>query len=158
MNDQSDQEFQTELEQLRRFLTYRISRVHWKLNTQASKILSETVGLSLTQWRILAFIGGSESITASELVKVTAMDKGLISRNVKTMIQNGVVVSTGADKDHRVNLLTLTPKGREIFEIALPRMRQRQVQLQRGIAQTDIDAFHRVLDALDIASENLDPS
>lgn len=157
MNKQTEIEKQTQLEQLRRFLTYRISRVHWKLNSQASKILHETVGITLAQWRIIAFIGGSESITATELVKLTAMDKGLVSRNVKALIADGIVTSLDSEKDNRVHMLSLTPKGRSLFDVALPRMQQRQAKLQQGITPEDLEAFHRVIDALELAAEDIDP-
>ena len=88
MNDETPKDFNPQLAQLSNFLTYRISRAHQKLNTQASKILHDSVGLTLNQWRLVAFIGGAEQVTASELVKYTSMDKGLVSRNAKSLIES----------------------------------------------------------------------
>lgn len=99
MNDETPKDFNPQLAQLSDFLTYRISRVHQKLNVQASKILNDSVGVTLIQWRLIAFIGGAEEVTASELVRYTAMDKGLVSRNAKSLIESGLVVSSGHAKD-----------------------------------------------------------
>lgn len=58
MNDETPTTLNPQLAQLSNFLTYRISRVHQKLNVQASKILNDSVGVTLNQWRMIAFIGG----------------------------------------------------------------------------------------------------
>ena len=52
MNDETRTRMNPQLAQLGSFLTYRISRVHQKLNAQASRILAGSVGVTLNQWRI----------------------------------------------------------------------------------------------------------
>ncbi|MEL7346040.1 MAG: helix-turn-helix domain-containing protein, partial [Pseudomonadota bacterium] len=105
MNDETQNETMDRLNQLSNFLTYRVSRLHGKLNAQASKILKDSVGITLNQWRMIAFIGGARTITASELIHYTAMDKGLISRNVRSLIELGYVVSSEHETDHRLHVL-----------------------------------------------------
>lgn len=153
MNDETPGDYDTRLTQLSQFLTYRISRLHGKLNAQASRILQASVGLTLNQWRMVAFIGGAEKITASELIHYTAMDKGLVSRNVKSLIETGLVLSTPHDIDHRVHVLRLSPAGQDIFEAALPMMRRRQARLKRDITDEDLATFNRVLKVLEDAAE-----
>ncbi|MEM7472602.1 MAG: MarR family winged helix-turn-helix transcriptional regulator [Pseudomonadota bacterium] len=156
MNDETPQDFNPQLAQLSGFLTYRISRLHQKLNSQATKILAAKVGVTLNQWRMIAFIGGAETVTASELVRYTAMDKGLVSRNVKSLIQDGLVASTGDGKDSRVHLLSLTPKGKKVFDLALPTMRKRQKQLQSNLSDDDVKRLRDMLDILELAAEDID--
>ena len=154
MNDETPKDFNPQLAQLSNFLTYRISRAHQKLNVQASKILHDSVGLTLNQWRLLAFIGGAEQVTASELVKYTGMDKGLVSRNAKSLIESGFVTSSGHEKDSRVHLLRLTPAGKDVFDRALPRMRQRQAKLQENLSTEDVATLRRILETLEVAAED----
>lgn len=154
MNDETPNENMNRLSQLSSFLTYRISRLHVKLNTQASKILRESVGITLNQWRMIAFIGGAKEITASELNNYTAMDKGLISRNVKSLIELGLVQAKPHETDHRVQVLCLTPGGQDVFEKALPRMTRRQADLQSNLSDEDIEIFRRVMDVLEKAAED----
>jgi len=103
MNDQKSTDYSEDLAQLSQFLTYRISRLHGKLNAQASKILRESVGISLNQWRMIAFIGGAGKLAASELIGYTGMDKGMVSRNVKTLFELGYVKSKAHETDSRVH-------------------------------------------------------
>ena len=156
MNGQPSVKHDTQLSQLSRFLTYRVSRLHGKLNAQASRILRDSVGVTLNQWRMIAFIGGAGKITASELISYTAMDKGLVSRNLKSLIENGLVLSSPDDRDNRVHLLTLSPTGKNVFEAALPKMRRRQERLQENLSADDISTFRRVMDALEKAAEETD--
>ncbi|MEN8832973.1 MarR family winged helix-turn-helix transcriptional regulator [Pacificibacter sp.] len=154
MNDETPTTLNPQLAQLSNFLTYRISRVHQKLNVQASKILNDSVGVTLNQWRMIAFIGGAETVTASELVRYTTMDKGLVSRNVKSLIESGLVASFNHEKDSRVHLLSLTPAGELVFETALPKMRRRQAKLQDNLSREDVATLRRILETLEIAAED----
>ncbi len=149
--DQSDR-----LAQISGFLTYRISRLHGKLNGQASRILEKSVGITLNQWRMMAFIGSAENLTASELISHTSMDKGMVSRNVKSLIEMGLVASLRDEGDRRVHFLALSPAGREIYDAALPRMRRRQADLKKDISEQDMETFFRVMAMLEVASENTD--
>lgn len=154
MNDLTLLKNETELAQLSQFLTYRVSRLHGKLNAQATSILSDTVGVTLNQWRMIAFIGGAREITASQLIQHTALDKGMVSRNITSLISAGFVASTPHETDSRVHLLSLTAAGKRIYDKALPRMRKRQADLKSTIAPEDIEAFIRVAEALEKASED----
>ena len=156
MNDETPQDFNPQLAQLSGFLTYRISRLHQKINSQGTKILAAKVGITLNQWRMVAFIGGAKTVTASELVRYTAMDKGLVSRNVKSLIEDGLVVSREHREDSRVNLLSLTPRGKEVFDVALPTMRKRQKQLQSKLSDDDVKRLREMLDILEVAAEEID--
>ena len=138
---------------LRRFVTYRISRVQAKLNAQASRILQETSGITLTQWRVIALVGAAGQTQSSKLSKEAALDKSLLSRNLKTLIEQGVVESKTDAEDHRVQILSLTSKGRAIFEKTLPVTQARQKQLREGLTDEELRVFHKVLDHLEIAAE-----
>lgn len=157
MNDETPSDYNDRLLQLSNFLTYRISRVHGKLNAQASKILHDTVGLPLNQWRVIAFIGGAGTISASELIRFTAMDKGLVSRNVKALLERGLLMSSPDKFDNRVHVLSLTEAGQAVFDTALPRMRRRQTKLRENLTDEDIATFRKVIAALEIAAEDTDP-
>ena len=87
------------------------------------------------------------------MAKEAALDKSLLSRNLKTLIEQGVMASRTDAEDHRVQILSLTDKGRAIFEKTLPVTRARQTQLREGLTDEDLKVFHKVLDHLEIAAE-----
>lgn len=141
---------------LQQYLTFRLSRVQAKLNAQGARVLREAVGLTLSQWRVVALVGMAGQTRHSDLAREAALDKGLLSRNVKNLVKQGVVVSTPDEFDHRVQHLSLSEKGQAIFDRALPVTRRRQDHLRAGLTKDEINTFRRVLDKLEFAAEKTD--
>ncbi|MCR9157870.1 MAG: MarR family winged helix-turn-helix transcriptional regulator [Rhodobacteraceae bacterium] len=138
---------------LHQFLTYRLSRVQAKLNAQANALLQRSAGLTLSKWRILALIGAAGQTRLSELARMAALDKGLLSRNLKIMVDEGLVKSKQDDIDHRVQHLSLTNVGQTLFEETLPKMRARQSKLRGSLNGQELETLFSALDKLEIASE-----
>lgn len=139
-------------ENLKQFLTYRLARTHARLNAQAQHLLDRVAGLTLTQWRILGLIGTAGSTTSSELSRENGLDKGLLSRRLKSMADQGLVVAKSDDQDRRVQHLSLTEKGQEVFEHTLPHAQARQKQLMRAFSEEEIVVFFDFLDRLEQAA------
>ncbi|WP_425071266.1 MarR family winged helix-turn-helix transcriptional regulator [Sagittula sp. S175] len=139
-----------------RFLTFRLARVQAKLNAQSSRILKEHAGITLTQWRLISLIGAAGRTTAAHLSREVAMDKGLISRNIKTMVSDGWVRITVDPEDNRAQHLELTDTGMAIFLDTLPRMRARQDQLRALFDHEEEAIFNRALDKLDRVADDRD--
>jgi DNA-binding MarR family transcriptional regulator len=137
--------------QMRRYLTFRISRIQAKLNAQATRILREASGTTLTQWRVIALLATSGPTRLSDIARETVHDKGLLSRNLKVLIKNGVVNAQRDTGDHRAQILSLTPKGQAIFDRTLPVTQARQQKLQEDLSDDELAVFHRVLDKLEIS-------
>ena len=138
---------------LYQFLTYRLSRVQSKLNAQANALLKVYAGLTLSQWRILALVGAAGQTRLSELAKIAALDKGLLSRNLKVLVADGFVQSEQDEIDHRVQHLGLTKKGQALFEATLPKMRERQRHLRATLSRKELETLYRALDKLEIAAD-----
>ena len=138
---------------LHQFLTYRLARVQAKLNTQANRILRATSGITLTQWRVIALVGAAGQARLSDLAKAAALDKGLLSRAVKTLVEDGSILTRTDENDHRAQVLSLSGKGQQIFERTLPVTRARQHRLREGLTEEELAVFRQVLDKLEIAAE-----
>ena len=148
-------EAQPEL-QLQQFLTYRLARVQAKLNAQASRLLRDTAGITLTQWRILALIGIEGLQRSADLSRLAALDKGMISRNVKLLLQDELVLTEGDENDQRAQTLVLTEKGRKLVDRTLPVMRKRQALLRGALDAGELATLYRALDKLELAADAQD--
>ncbi|MEM8730914.1 MAG: MarR family winged helix-turn-helix transcriptional regulator [Pseudomonadota bacterium] len=153
MSAESENETRHDTQPLHQFLTYRLSRVQAKLNAQANALLQKNSGLTLSKWRILALVGAAGQTRLSVLSRTSALDKGLLSRNLKNMIEEGLVTSKQDDIDHRVQHLSLTTKGQALFDTTLPKMRMRQSKLREPLTPRELDALYSALDKLEIAAE-----
>lgn len=147
----------SEKEDLLRFITYRISRVHPKLNAQAAHILRKHAGLSLVQWRMLAMIRVlGPGVCSSEVIEFATVDKGLFSRNLKAMLADGFVERKTDMRDQRRSLLHLTPKGRQLYEETISIMRIRQQHLLHDLSEEEKGVLMRALDKLEVNAQRRD--
>lgn len=141
---------------LQEMVTFRLSRVNSKLNTQAIRILKKSAGLSLTQWRVMVMIDSLGPLAPSEIARRAAFDKGQLSRCLKGMITSGMLHSESSDSDHRSHVLSLTSAGLELFHRARPHMRKRQLHLVDSLTKAERDMLFHVLDKLELASTNME--
>ena len=139
---------------LHQFLTYRLSRVQAKLNAQATTMLRTIAGLTLSQWRILALVGAAGQTRLSDLARIAALDKGLLSRNLKTLTAEGLVDTRQDDLDQRVQHLSLSRRGQTLFEKTLPHMRNRQQRLRSSLTARELDVLYTALDKLELAADD----
>lgn len=134
-------------------------RVQARLNEQATRILGRLAGISLPQWRILALIGDRERTTSREIVGRSGMDKGLVSRTLKSLMDLGHVQAETSRDDLRIQHLSLTATGRSLYEATLPHMAERQRLIQSAFTKSELAAFETALTRLEnLASiEAFDP-
>ena len=137
--------------ELTNFITYRLARVQARLNRQATRILRQKAGLSLVQWRVIALLKAHGAATASEVTGYFDMDKGLFSRNVKTLIAAGLIKRQTNPDDQREHQLELTVEGLEKYDQVFPTMQRRQQHLLH-----DLSAEQQALlfDAIDKINTN----
>ena len=138
---------------LKGFLTYRLIRLYAQLNAQATQYLSKYADVTLTEWRMIAIIGDSGESTMTGISREVGVDKALVSRTVKTLIDRKLIDAARDDNDHRVQRLSLTPAGKALFDRLLPRMQARQRFLRAALTPDELAALESAVDKLMVAAE-----
>jgi DNA-binding MarR family transcriptional regulator len=141
---------------LRQMVTFRLAHLHARINAQAARILNESAGISLSQWRILVMIEIYGKITPTEYARRTEIDKGLVSRTVKGMIKEGLLRSEPSVSDHRSHLINMTKKGYAAFEKARPHMRNRQAHLLDSMTSSERKALFSALEKMELAIDEME--
>ena len=141
---------------LQKMVTFRLSRLHARLTAQATKILKESAGISLMQWRVFVMLESHGTITPAEIVRHTDLDKSQLSRAVKSMVERGLITSETSESDQRAHSLAFTELGLEVFERARPHMRARQSRLLNALSKTEKDALFRAFQKLDSVVDDLE--
>ena len=72
---------------------------------------------SLTEIRILYEIGETKTITAQELCEKLNLDKGYLSRILKSLLKSEKIIKVRSQSDGRVQNIELTNSGRELLKL-----------------------------------------
>ncbi len=86
------------------------------VSRHTQSVLKAHGSLNVSQWRVLAAIGEKPGRTAAEVVTVTPMDKGIVSRATATLVEDGLVSKKADPDDRRRSELFLTPKGKHQYQ------------------------------------------
>ncbi len=141
---------------LQRLITLRLLRLSSKLNAQAARILKESAGISINQWRMFVMVKAHGEITPAEIVRQTGFDKGLISRTLKRMVEDGLLTSTISESDGRSHVMRMTEKGFDLYERARPWMHRRRDRLESALTASELAMLYDAFDKLEGAIEDLE--
>ena len=130
---------------------YQITVLADRIARRTTKIVKEE-GLNLSQWRVLAAIADVPGRTSVDVVTITPMDKGIVSRATKALLTMGYIRREASQSDGRISHLHLTKSGTLLYQTLIPEVEgilQRAVgclstQQQQGLSQK-LDALISVI-------------
>ncbi len=140
---------------LRRFFPYRISRFYAAVSKSLAYRYRDELGLSVPEWRTLAVLGSEGSKSASQVGMDTDMDKVQVSRAVTRLKQKGMI-SRGTDpQDRRRSVLELTDKGREAYNMVVPRALAYEQEMLEVLSPEEEREFWRLVEKLQTRAQEL---
>ncbi|MEI9929163.1 MAG: MarR family transcriptional regulator [Rhizomicrobium sp.] len=102
------------------FVPYKLSVLSNRVSDAIARHYSERFGLSIPEWRVMAVLGQTPGLSASEVASRTAMDKVQVSRAVASLLRAKRIARTSDEKDGRVTRLSLTRQGAAIYDEIVP--------------------------------------
>jgi DNA-binding MarR family transcriptional regulator/N-acetylglutamate synthase-like GNAT family acetyltransferase len=100
---------------------------------------------SLTEVRVLFELANRQHPTASEIAETLGLDRGYLSRTLRSFQKRGLVTTKIGSGDRRRTLLRLTPAGRRAFSPLDTRAREDIVAMLGPLPATE---QRRILDAM----------
>lgn len=91
-------------------LLRQVTRLHHQLQQLTPSCLENQ---TLTRCHILSELGKAGQLTVADLVVRLRLDKAWMSRNVESLLQDGLVTKTRHDTDGRASWIRLTPAGEQ---------------------------------------------
>lgn len=140
---------------LEEFLPYRLAVLANAISRAIARRYEDEFGLSIPEWRVMALLGVSPGLTASEVADATPMDKVAVSRAVRGLMDAGRVRATADAADGRRQRLSLTPAGAAIYRRIVPLARALEAQLIAGLDARDRAALDDLIDRLEVAARTL---
>ena len=105
---------------LERLVPYRVATLANLLALGAARLYALRFGLVLSEWRLLAVLGAGAPLSAAELARRTAIDKGRVARAVANLQRRGLLAREPDAFDARRTMLRLSQKGRAIYRRVVP--------------------------------------
>jgi DNA-binding MarR family transcriptional regulator len=102
------------------FVPYRLSVLTNRVSGAIARHYSERFDLSVPEWRVIAVLGQAPGLSAREVAKRTAMDKVQVSRAVQSLLAAKRLTRTAHLQDGRVAHLSLSARGRAIYDEVVP--------------------------------------
>lgn len=133
---------------LRNFLPYRLSVLSNTVSGKIANLYDREFGLSIWQWRVMAVLGENAGITATEIGQVTAMDKVAVSRAVSGLIDSGHVSRKASPDDGRRSILSLTAKGKGVYDKIVPIALGAERDLVETLSADEQDQLARLMEKL----------
>lgn len=90
---------------------YQISVLANLIAKHTTSVLKAHGDLNLSQWRVLAAVAEKPGRTAADVVAVTPMDKGIVSRATASLVANGILEKKSDTDDKRRTRLHVTETG-----------------------------------------------
>jgi DNA-binding MarR family transcriptional regulator len=123
-------------------LPYRLLLLARMIDRQSAREL-QGFGLSLAEWRVLAFIGVTGPASASQIGKSGEIDRAEISRAVSSL-QAKALIERRPDANHRKRfIISLTDPGETLFK----KVRQERRDFFKGITQGLSEHERELMDA-----------
>jgi DNA-binding MarR family transcriptional regulator len=141
---------------LDRFMPYRLSVLTNRVSSAIARHYSERFNLSIPEWRVIAVLGQNPGLSAREVAGRTAMDKVQVSRAVSSLLAARRLTREAHASDGRVAHLSLSAKGRAIYEEVVPLALGLEKRLLSVLTAGERDMLDRLLTKL--SSNDLDQS
>lgn len=102
------------------FLPYRLSVLSNTISSAIAARYQSAFGLTIWQWRVMAVLGETPGLMASQVAERTAMDKVAVSRAVSGLEDVGRLERVRDESDGRAARLHLTPEGEAVYAQVVP--------------------------------------
>jgi len=91
---------------------------------QSDQVLQERLGIGMSQFRILFILHGTPNIQQRKLAECLGQTEASISRQIKLLVEKGLLAVRVNPKSRREHITVLTTKGTKMTEAALEVLEQ----------------------------------
>lgn len=138
------------------FLPYRLSIASNRVSDAIATTYSALFGLRIPEWRLVAVLAEGDGLSQQALGRATRMDKVTVSRAAIALADRGLIVRNSDATDKRAARLSLTAKGRELYDQVAPKALAMEAEVFAGFSPDERRAFRDMLDRVEAAAAKLD--
>jgi len=136
-------------------INFRVYALASSLFKGATQYYTPRFGIGLPEMRVLSNLDSEGPLAAYQVVALTVMDKGLVSRVLIALKRRRLVTSSAPKTDPRRRTWRLTRTGQGLVDRLRPEWRRREAILQACLSDSERILLLEVLERLFVASEKL---
>lgn len=130
------------------FLTYRLYNLSQTAGRATARWHQKVSGLTVAEWRVVATLGFFGTSSPSDVSDKTFMDKAVVSRVKTSLTSKGLILDQHDPADSRKRVLSLTDKGRDLYQSTMPAAQERQAAMMEVLGDEEMRALSDSLDKL----------
>jgi DNA-binding MarR family transcriptional regulator len=136
-------------------LLQRISLLLGTAGGMVTRICEGRFGITRREWRMLAFLAKEHGIPPSELAERAQLDRARTSRAITSLVAKQLVARQPKPGNRRQAILTVTDKGRLIYDTMLPLAVDINHRLVAALAPQDAERLDQMLDRLQACADGM---
>ena len=136
-------------------LLYRINRLLATGGATVIRLCEGQLGITRREWRIMASLKPSGSMLSSELAEHAQLDRARTSRAISTLVAKGLIDRQIVPSDQRKATVTLTDKGRSMYESFFPIVAELNQRLLQGLGDGVLESLDAALTHIQAQAEKL---
>jgi DNA-binding MarR family transcriptional regulator len=140
---------------LQHFLPYRLVNLAKRVSDAYSWVYHQEFDLSIPEWRIFARLGEQPGLNSKDIGAITFMDKSKVSRGVKQLEEKGLLEKVKDSRDNRVYYLSLSERGRSLYQQVVPTALSWEAGLLQGLDVAEYRDLMRIMEKLDMRLDSM---
>jgi len=107
-----------------------------------------SIGINIPQCHTIMEIGLAEPLSVNTLAEKMSVDKSTVSRQVEKLVKSELVLRTASPEDRRKVNISLSPKGKEIYQTMNTSLNEQFKNAFQKINPKDLNIFFKVFSQL----------
>jgi len=136
------------------FLPYRIAVVARAISNELAQRYSDS-GITNPEWRVIAHLADVVTCSSGDICQRTSMDKATVNRALGRLVAGGLVLAEVSSQDRRLNVLTLTARGKALHQVIVPLALDVEAQLTETLTPEEKAVLFRAISKLDRRVEDI---
>ncbi|MEJ6390316.1 MarR family winged helix-turn-helix transcriptional regulator [Gymnodinialimonas ulvae] len=120
------------------FLPYLLNQAAEAASHEFQTYYRTRYGMLRTEWRVLFHLGCYGDMSAKRVCDLASIHKTKVSRAVAALDQKRFVTRTETEADRRVERLSLTPKGQQVFDDLSRAAHRFETALLEGLPRDEV--------------------
>lgn len=136
-------------------ITFRVSVLSQLLSRVVESSVSQELGLSSRQWRVLVMLQRLGPSTSGQVATATHLDHSQVSRASHELVEKGLIAMDNDQVDRRKQRLSVSAQGLEVLQRGIGGSQSRQTRLRQALSDEEYEVFSKALAALSAEAKEM---